>query len=166
MFRRQILLRTLGTIRSTGSNRPMSPHAERRSAVGVLVGLFGVWKVLHAAQPANLIWILVWLLGSVILHDGVLVPVVNLLRAGVHRGLPLPRAALGVLKGGFVGGGVLVLVVVPAIWAKHLGPANPTVLPGHYGRLLIGALIVVAGFTLIGMVLIVIGRRSATNTAS
>lgn len=135
-------------------------------AVGVLVLLFGVWKVLHAAQPANLIWIVVWLLGSVIVHDGVLVPVVNLLRAGVHRGLPLPPAALTVLKGGFVVGGVFVLVVVPAIWAKHLGPANPTVLPDDYGRRLIGLLIVVLGLTLIGVMVVMIGRRSAANQPS
>ena len=135
-------------------------------AVGVLVGLLGVWKVLRAAQPANLIWILVWLLGSVILHDGVLVPVVNLLRAGVHRGLPLPRAALAILKGGFVVGGVFVLVVVPAIWSKHLGHTNLTILPGDYGQRLIGLLVVLAGCTLIGIVVIVIRRRSDTNAAS
>ena len=134
--------------------------------VGALVLLLGVWKVLHAVQPANLIWLVVWLLGSVIVHDGVLVPVVSLLRAGVHRGLRLPRAAVSILQGGFVVGGVFVLVVVPAIWSKHLGHTNVTILPGDYGRRLIAVLVVIAGCTLIGMVAVVIRRRSGTKQPS
>ncbi len=123
--------------------------------------MFGIWKVLHAAQPADLPWVLVWLLGAVVLHDAVLAPVVNLLRAGSNRGLRrLPRTARAVVRSGFVVAGVFALVVVPAIWAKHVGSANPTILPGDYGPRLLVVVLVIAGLTLAGVVVVLIRRRS------
>jgi hypothetical protein len=132
--------------------------------VGLLVLLTGVWKVLHAVQPASYVWLVVWLLGAVVLHDAVLVPVLSLLRAGTHRGLPaLPEPALALVKAGFLVGGLLVLVVVPEIWAQHLGPLNPTVLPGSYARRLLVTLAVIVGLTAAGVVLVL--RRSRTGSA-
>jgi hypothetical protein len=138
-------------------------------ALGVAVLLVGVWKVLHAVQPQNYLWLAVWLAGAVVLHDGVLDPLLVLLRSASHRGLRrLPDAALSVVKGGFVLGGLLVLVVVPMIYAKHLGPANPTILPGDYGARLVASLVVIAVFTVLAAVLVVLRarRRSPVRTPS
>jgi len=130
--------------------------------VGLLVLLTGVWKVLHVVQPASYVWLLVWLGGAVVLHDAVLAPVLTLLRAGTHRGLPaLPEPAVALVKAGFLVGGLLVLVVVPEIWAQHLGPLNPTVLPGSYARRLLVALVVVAAVTLTGVAVVL--RRSRAS---
>lgn len=52
------------------------------------------------------------------------------------------------MKGGFVVAGVLVLVVVPEIWAQDLGPANPTILPSDYSGRLTVVLAVVFAVTL------------------
>ena len=46
---------------------------------------------------------------------------------------------------------MLVLVVVPEIWAQHLGTANPTILPGDYAGRLLVVLAVVAGLTLVAV---------------
>ncbi len=154
---------------STGppTAEPAPSPAVRRSrlavgAVGLLVLLTGVWKVLHAVQPASYLWLLVWLGGAVVLHDAVLVPVLSLLRAGTHRGLPtLPEPAVALVKAGFLTGGLLVLVVVPEIWAQHLGTQNPTVLPGSYAHRLLVTLAVIAVLTLTGAV--VTARRSRTR---
>ncbi|GAA3575215.1 hypothetical protein GCM10022197_35350 [Microlunatus spumicola] len=118
-------------------------------AAGLAVLLLGGWKVLHAVQPPSYVWLAVWLLGAILLNDLVIAPVVIALRGLTHHALRgLPDAALAWLKGGFVVGGVLVLVVVPEIWAQHLGTANPTVLPGDYAGRLLVVLAVVAGLTL------------------
>jgi hypothetical protein len=130
--------------------------------VGLLVLLTGVWKVLHAVQPASYVWLVVWLGGAVVLHDAVLVPLLSLLRAGTQRGLPaLPEPAIALVKAGLVVGGLLVLVVVPEIWAQHLGPQNPTVLPGSYARRLLVTLGVVAVLTAAGAAFVT--RRSAVG---
>ncbi len=138
---------------------PTSPSRRVRqvrlalAAAGLVVLLVGAWKVLHAVQAPSYVWLAVWLLGAILLNDAVIAPVVVVLRAVTHRALGrLPAAALAWLKGGFVVGGVLVLVVVPEIWAQHLGTANPTILPGDYtGRLLL-VLAVVAVLTLVAVV--------------
>lgn len=133
-------------------------------AVGVTVLAVGVWKVLHAVHPENYLWLLVWLAGAVVLHDGVLDPLVTLLRSASHRGLRrLPDAALAVVKGGLVLGGLLVLVVVPMIYAKHLGPANPTILPGDYGARLVASLVVIAVFTALAAVLVAVRARKQSR---
>ena len=133
--------------------------------LGVLVLLVGVWKVLHAVQPQNYLWLVLWLAGAVVLHDGVLDPLLVLLRSASHRGLRrLPDAAVSVVKGGFVLGGLLVLVVVPMIYAQHLGPANPTILPGPYAARLVVSLIVIAVFTVLAAVLVVLRARRSPRT--
>ena len=98
--------------------------------------------------------------GAILLNDLVVAPVVTVLRALSQRAFRrLPEAALAWLKGGFVVGGVLVLVVVPEIWAQHLGTANPTVLPGDYAGRLLVVLVVVAGLTLLAVGVTVLRRR-------
>ncbi|MGI3785982.1 MAG: hypothetical protein ACRYG2_34995 [Janthinobacterium lividum] len=132
---------------------PAPAAAVRRARVvvggiGLLVLLTGVWKVLHAVQPASYLWLVIWLGAAVVLHDGVLVPVLSLLRAGTYRGLPtLSEPAIALVRAGLLVGGLLVLVVVPEIWAQHLGPLNPTVLPGSYARRLLITLAVIAVLT-------------------
>ena len=129
--------------------------------IGVVVLLVGAWKVLHAVHPENYLWLALWLAAAVVLHDGVLDPLLVLLRAASHRGLRrLPDAAVSVVKAGFVLGGLLVLVVVPEIYAQHLGPLNPTILPGDYARRLVASLVVIAVFTTIAAVLVVLRARS------
>lgn len=119
------------------------------AGAGLLVLLVGAWKVLGAVRPESYGWLAVWLLGAILLNDLVVAPLVTLLRALAHRVLRDHDPALGWLKAGFVVAGVLVLVVVPAIWARHLGTANPTILPGDYAGRLLVVLAVIAGLTLV-----------------
>ena len=120
------------------------------AGAGLIVLLVGMWKVLHAVQPASYVWLVLWLLGAILLNDVVIAPVVGLLRALAHRVLQPGRGAtLALVKGGFVVAGVLVLVVAPEIWAQHLGPANPTILPSDYSRRLAVVVAVVAALTLV-----------------
>lgn len=152
-----------------GSARPLS-HAVSRTrlvvgAVGVAVAVFGVVVVLRTVPWTSYLGIASWLAGAVILHDAVLVPAVSVLRAGAHRaGKRLPDAAVAVLKAGFVVGGVLSLVALPEIWAQHLGPLNPSVLPGAYGQALVVTWLVVTVLSAGGVaVTVVLARRQAAH---
>src|SRR5947209_3825733 len=69
-----------------------------------------------------------WLVGAVLLHDGVLVPLVLAIGAGL-RVLPLR----GPLRGGLIIAGALTAVALPMILAPGT-PANPSVLPLDYLR--------------------------------
>lgn len=115
-------------------------------AVGLGVGAVK----LTALHPSQLRSLAVWLVAGVVLHDGVLVPLVTVALAG--GGLVLRRLAGPGIRGHrwraprgtgplvtscLVVGGVLTLVVLPELHARSLGAANPTVVPGDYGRRLV-----------------------------
>lgn len=144
-----------------GAAKPVSSAVSKLrllvGAAGVAVAVYGVVVVLNNVAWTSYPGIALWLAGAVILHDAVLVPAVSVLRLGAQRaGGRLPVAALALLKGGFVVGGVLSLIALPAIWAKHLGTLNPTVLPGAYGQALVVTWLAVVVVTLVGVAVVVV----------
>ncbi|MFF4182818.1 hypothetical protein ACFYZ9_06490 [Streptomyces sp. NPDC001691] len=98
--------------------------------------------------------VLIWLGGAVVLHDGVIAPLVlatGLLLGGLkHRGLL--RAALMTM-------GSLTLIALPVL-LRPLPTANPSVLPLDYVRGLLVSLAVVAALA----VLIGVGRWARGRT--
>ncbi|WP_121830073.1 hypothetical protein [Streptomyces sp. S1] len=125
----------------------MNPYRVLRYAVGGTgVGLIvlGAWLV--AAQPASGD-VLVWLAGALVVHDGLLAPLVlavGLLIAG--------RPERGLWRGALVIAGSVVLVTLPLLLRP--GPApNPSALPLPYGRNLAIVLAAVAvGAVSLGLV--------------
>lgn len=102
-------------------------------AIGVL-GLIGGAAVLLLKQtPEQIVGLGVWVLGAIILHDALLSPLV--VGAGMlarRAGRRAPYAILAIVQTGVIVAGILALIVVPEIYAKTLGVANPTVLPWDY----------------------------------
>ena len=69
------------------------------AAAGILLGLFGVYRLLTEIPPSSLVALGVWLLAALLIHDGLLSPAVVgvgvLLRRFVpDRGRPYLQAAL------------------------------------------------------------------------
>jgi hypothetical protein len=119
-------------------------------AVGVLVGLYGGW--LLATRGHDRLDIVVWLVGGVVLHDGVLALVVVALGAVA---LPLlPRVARGPAAAGFVVLGSLTLLAVPVLGRFGARADNPSLLDRNYpaGWLVLAALVsgAVLAATLVG----------------
>jgi len=97
--------------------------------------------------------VLVWLGGAVVLHDGVIAPVVLL------AGLVLVRGhGRGPVRGGLLVAGALTLVALPVL-LRPGKPANSSVLPLDYSRNWLIALVVVATVTAIWPVVRKLGRR-------
>ncbi|TXS22790.1 hypothetical protein EAO70_05735 [Streptomyces sp. adm13(2018)] len=127
----------------------MNPYHVLRGAVGGLgVGLIGLGAWLVAAQP-DPGDVLVWLAGALVVHDGLVAPLVlavGLLIAG--------RPARGVWRGALVIAGGVVLVTLPLL-LRPGPPPNPSALPLPYGRNLVIVLAAVA----VGAVLLSLWRR-------
>ncbi|WP_432121076.1 hypothetical protein [Streptomyces sp. S1] len=125
----------------------MNPYRVLRYAVGGIgVGLIVLGARLVAAQPASGD-VLVWLAGALVVHDGLLAPLVlavGLLIAG--------RPERGLWRGALVIAGSVVLVTLPLLLRP--GPApNPSALPLPYGRNLAIVLAAVAvGAVSLGLV--------------
>ncbi|MER6999772.1 hypothetical protein [Streptomyces sp. NPDC000410] len=100
----------------------------------VLIGI-GAWLVVAEPDPAG---VLLWLAGALVLHDGILAPLV--LAVGL---LLVGRRDRGVLRGALVVAGSLVLVTLPLL-VRPGAPPNPSALPLPYARNLVIVLAVVA----------------------
>jgi hypothetical protein len=109
----------------------------------------GIALLVGTLRFEQLIGLAVWLACAIVLHDGVLVPVVTVLSAVLKRtGSALPKSVILLIEGGFAVGMLISLAVAPEIYAKALGARNVTVLASDYGTRLIGvwaAIIVVVG---------------------
>ncbi|MFD0369601.1 hypothetical protein [Streptomyces sp. NPDC127114] len=103
-----------------------------------LIGL-GAWLVAVEPDPAG---VLAWLVGALVLHDGILAPLV--LAAGL---LLVGRPQRGLLRGTLVVAGSVVLVTLPLL-VRPGEPPNPSALPLPYARnlaIVLGAVAVAAG---------------------
>ncbi len=116
----------------------------------LLWGAFVLFSSVSFTVP-HYLGLVIWLGGAIVLHDVVLVPLVILLRAGLHRvGSELPRGGIGLIQAGFVVGAVLTLITAPEIYAQSLGSRNATVLPSEYGPRLVATWIVIALLVVLG----------------
>ncbi len=106
------------------------------AGMGVGLSILLTDRFIH--RPLDVVW---WLAGAVVLHDGVLVPVVLALGA-----LLRPR---GVLRAGLITGGCVTVAALPVLFAPRT--ANPTVLPLDYPRGWLLVLAAVAALTLLAL---------------
>jgi hypothetical protein len=103
-------------------------------AVGALSILLGAWVLFDTVKPKSIWGLLTWLIAAVILHDGIVSPIVVGISVGMRRvGRTIPAAVLAIVQAGVLVGCVFTLVVVPEIIRKAKIPKNYTVLPFDYG---------------------------------
>jgi len=125
---------------------------------GILLMLIGAYQLVTTQRIDQLFGLALWMLGAIVLHDGVLAPIV--LFAGVllrRTGRRLPWSVLVVIQIAVVVGSVMTLIVVPEIAGQLRGPTNPTILTGEYGLRL--AVMWVVLLVLAGVVSAVLIRR-------
>ncbi|MCU1569462.1 MAG: conserved rane protein [Naasia sp.] len=115
-------------------------------AIRIVLGLVGAATIgggglllLSTQRPDQLLGFVLWLIGAILVHDGILAPIVLgvglLLRRAGRR---IPWAILGMVQAALIVGAVLTLVVAPEIYAQSRSPGNPTVLVGDYAARLVG----------------------------
>lgn len=119
-------------------------------ALGLLLIAIGGRLVAGLPDPLDVV---VWLGGALVLHDGIIAPLV--LAAGL---LVAAVPARGLVRGALITGGALVLVTLPAL-LRPGAPVNPSALPLPYGRNLLVVLAAVAAVTAV-VALVRRGRRS------
>ena len=112
---------------------------------GAALAGFGVVALAQTLSLGALLGVAVWLVGAVTLHDGVLVPVIAVLRHWLRRtGRAWPRGATAAIELGAMVAGALVIFAGAELIAQGQGNANPTILQGDYAQRLLTALLVVA----------------------
>ncbi len=125
--------------------------AEMRGArVGLIllgaVGMaYGAWLLLSRQDLAQIVEVVIWLAAAVVIHDGILAPVV--VGLGWFGGRFLPRAVARGAVTVLVLLGPAVLVAIPVLGRFGAIADNPTLLDRDYtrGLLIFAALCVCAG---------------------
>ncbi|MER5482991.1 hypothetical protein ABT024_07210 [Streptomyces sp. NPDC002812] len=123
--------------------------------VGLLLIAIGGRLLADLPDPLD---VLVWMGGALVLHDGIIAPLV--LAAGLAVAAVPAR---GLVRGALLTAGVLVLVTLPLLLRPGT-PPNPSALPLPYGRNL---LLVLAAVAVAAGVMAVAGRwrRSRSRTS-
>jgi hypothetical protein len=133
-------------------------------ALGVGFGLWGVWLMLQALEPPQLIRLPLWLGGAVIADDAFLVPITVAVGWLVTRWSigPDHHRTVGTVRTTLLYVGITTLIAIPLLLRQGKG-ANPTVLPRNYLRdwLLLEATIIAAG-----LVVFVVQRSRLTFSRS
>ncbi|WP_147305887.1 hypothetical protein [Subtercola boreus] len=134
--------------------------------VGVLGLVLGAVVLVSKQDLPAILRVAAWMLGAIILHDAILSPIVFLIGVVArHAGRRVSKVVLMIIQGGIVTGCLLMLLVVPEIYAKTLPIANDTVLPFDYaarlGFMWLGLAVLTAGVCVV--YLRVAGRRNVVR---
>ncbi|MEO8222438.1 MAG: hypothetical protein ABI563_16825 [Specibacter sp.] len=132
-----------------------------RISVGVLGAAgaaYGIYSLLTHLTPAALLGLAAWLAVALLLHDGVLVPLVTATGHGLrHVGRNLRPLSCHVIRGSLVLGSVFTLVVAPLMTAQQVAgdpSINSTALQGDYALalgILWSVLVAVAALSVAGV---------------
>ncbi len=118
---------------------------------GVLLGLFGVFRLVTQIGGYDLFVLACWLVGALVIHDGILSPIVVAVGAGLARTVP-PRARR-FLQGGLLAAALITVVALPMIYRAHSQPRIKAILEQNFAANLgILALIVLVGSVLLYVV--------------
>lgn len=101
--------------------------------LGVVGLLIALGQLIELVAPTRWVAIAAWLLGALVIHDGVLAIVVLGASVLVRRvKAPIPFAVIVIVQGAVVVTAIVTMLVLPAIVKQAVGSANPSVLPLDY----------------------------------
>jgi len=106
---------------------------------GILLGLFGVFRLLTQVPPSALVVLALWLVGALVIHDGILSPIVAGVGWAIARVVP-PRARR-YLQGALIMSALVTVIALPMIHRQGSQPRSKSLLLQNFGlnlTLLIG----------------------------
>lgn len=111
------------------------------SVAGILLAAFGAFRLVTTVPIGALAILAVWLIGAVLVHDGVIAPATVLIGWIIGRFIP-PRARR-YLQTFLIAGGLVTIIAIPLILRRNTQPASKAILQQNYAgnlTLLLGLL--------------------------
>jgi hypothetical protein len=128
------------------------------ATAGILLGMYGVFRLLTNVGFVELLVLAAWLVGAVVIHDGILSPAV--VAVGWFLARTVPPRARRYLQGFLVVGGLMTVVAVPLLLRKDTQPVSKAMLLQEYGANLTLLLALAAAVSLL-LYAIRVARRTA-----
>ena len=99
---------------------------------GILLLLFGAFRFLTEISWHNLFVLALWMIGAIVVHDGLLSPVV--VGVGFVLRRYVPDRARRYLQMGLIMAGLVTVIALPMIYLRGSQPAVKALLLRNYGR--------------------------------
>lgn len=115
--------------------------------VGVLLGLFGVYRILTNVHHHALLVLGFWLIGAIVIHDGIFSPAIIAVGWVIEHTVP-PRARR-YLQAALIMGGLVTIIAIPMIHRRDSQPPVKAILRQNYGGNLTLLLGIIAGISLL-----------------
>lgn len=131
------------------------------STAGILLGLLGVFRLFTETPFTHLLWLLLWLVAAVAIHDGVLSPLV--VGIGWLLAKTVPPRARRFLQGGLIAGGLITVVAIPMMLRQGLDPPAKALLLQDFRVNLAYLLAVVATICLL-LYALAVARKDAVRS--
>lgn len=129
---------------------------------GIALGLFGIFRLLTQIPGADLMLLAVWLIGALVLHDGLLSPVVGGIGWAIAHVVP-PRARR-FLQPGLIVGALITVIALPEIYRRNTQPASKGILRQNYSSNLAIALGIITVVMIAAYAVQLIRDRPAGDT--
>ena len=117
------------------------------ATAGILLGVYGVFRLVTNVGFVELLVLATWLIGAVVVHDGILSPLV--VSVGWFLSRTVPARARRYLQGFLVVGGLMTIVAIPLILRRDTQPVSKAMLQQSYGGNLTLLLALAAGLSLL-----------------
>ena len=115
-------------------------------SAGLALGLFGVFRLLTQIPFGDLAILAIWLVGAVIIHDGIVSPLVVTVGWLVSR--VVPQRARRYLQAALVTAALVTVIAVPLIFREGTQPPSKALLRQHYGANLTVLVSIIAALAL------------------
>ena len=101
------------------------------ATAGILLLLYGAVSLLTNVDFGTLLLLALWLIGAVVIHDGIVSPLVIGVGWALHLFVP-PRARR-YLQGGLIAAALITVVAIPMIAQQGALPASKGLLQQNFG---------------------------------
>ena len=133
------------------------------AVAGILLGLFGVGRLVTQVPVHSLIGLAVCLVASLVIHDGIASPLVIAVGALLAR---VPPRGRRYLQAGMIAGAMITVIAVPMIARQDSQPLSKSILNQNFGGNLTLLLGLVAAATLVAYAVRVARDQSRSSGAS
>ena len=116
------------------------------ATAGLLLGFYGVFRIVTQVPHHKLMVLAFWLIGALIIHDGLLSPAIVSISWVLAR-VVRPRARR-YLQFALIAGGLVTVIALPMIHRQHKGPAVKALLRQNFSANLTLILAIIAVVTL------------------
>jgi hypothetical protein len=116
------------------------------AVAGLVLGCYGVFRLVTEVPHPKLLVLGFWLVGALVIHDGILSPLVVAISWVLARVVP-PRGRR-YLQFALITGGLVTVIALPMIHRQKIGPANKAILRQNFSVNLSIVLALIAVLTL------------------